>query len=58
MDMLLLCVVFMAHSLSIKNLYFTWSKQNNFALRIPKWQVETGQKVFCMGAQGKASLPY
>jgi len=48
----------MAHSLSIKNLYFTWSKQNNFALRIPKWQVETGQKVFCMGAQGNASLPY
>jgi hypothetical protein len=36
----------MPYSLTIKNLYFTWSKQNNFALQIPNWQVETGKKVF------------
>ncbi len=48
----------MPHSLSIKDLYFTWSKQSDFALQIPNWQVETGQKVFLYGrsGEGKSTL--
>tara|TARA_R110002153_G_scaffold15822_8_gene56309 strand:- start:18845 stop:19558 length:714 start_codon:yes stop_codon:yes gene_type:complete len=58
MDMLFLCVVFMLHSLSIKDLVFTWSKQSDFTLRIPKWQVKTGEKVFLHGrsGEGKSTL--
>jgi putative ABC transport system ATP-binding protein len=58
MDMLFLCLVFMPHSLSIKDLFFTWSKNSDFALRIPNWQVETGKKVFLYGrsGEGKSTL--
>lgn len=51
-------VAFMLHSLSIKNLYFRWSKHSDFALEIPNWQVETGKKVFLYGrsGQGKSTL--
>jgi putative ABC transport system ATP-binding protein len=56
--MLFLCVVFMSHSLSIKDLVFTWSKQSEFSLRIPNWQVKTGKKVFLYGrsGEGKSTL--
>jgi putative ABC transport system ATP-binding protein len=48
----------MSYSLSIKNLFFTWSKKNEFALRIPHWQVETGNNVFLYGrsGEGKSTL--
>lgn len=48
----------MPHSLSIKDLFFTWSKHSEFALRIPNWQVETGKKVFLYGrsGEGKSTL--
>lgn len=51
-------VVFMPYSLSIQDLFFTWSKQSEFALRIPNWQVETGNKVFLYGrsGEGKSTL--
>jgi ABC-type transport system involved in cytochrome bd biosynthesis fused ATPase/permease subunit len=56
--MLFLCVVFVLHSLSINDLYFTWPKQSQFALRIPSWQVEVGKKVFLYGrsGEGKSTL--
>ena len=56
--MLFLCVVCMAYSLSIQDLFFTWSKQSEFALRIPNWQVEKGKKVFLYGrsGEGKSTL--
>lgn len=46
------------YSLSIKDLLFSWSKQSDFALRIPHWQVEAGQKVFLYGrsGEGKSTL--
>ena len=48
----------MPHSLSIKDLFFTWSKPSDFALHIPNWQVETGKKVFLYGrsGEGKSTL--
>lgn len=48
----------MPHSLSIKDLLFTWSKQSDFALCIPNWQVVTGKKVFLYGrsGEGKSTL--
>lgn len=48
----------MSYSLSIQNLFFTWSKDSDFALRIPNWQVETGKKVFLYGrsGEGKSTL--
>ncbi|AGH44953.1 ATP-binding cassette domain-containing protein [Paraglaciecola psychrophila] len=48
----------MPYSLSIQDLFFTWSKQSEFALRIPNWQVETGKKVFLYGrsGEGKSTL--
>ena len=48
----------MLHSLSIKDLFFTWSKPSDFALHIPNWQVETGKKVFLYGrsGEGKSTL--
>jgi putative ABC transport system ATP-binding protein len=48
----------MPHSLSIKNLLFTWSKKSDFSLEIPNWQVETRKKVFLYGrsGQGKSTL--
>lgn len=48
----------MPYSLSIKNLLFTWSKQSEFTLHIPKWQVEAGKKVFLYGrsGEGKSTL--
>jgi putative ABC transport system ATP-binding protein len=51
-------VVFMPYSLSIQDLFFTWSKQSEFALRIPSWQVETGKNVFLYGrsGEGKSTL--
>jgi putative ABC transport system ATP-binding protein len=51
-------VVFMPYSLSIQDLFFTRSKQSEFALRIPNWQVETGKKVFLYGrsGEGKSTL--
>lgn len=47
-----------SYSLSIKDLFFTWSKQNDFAIRIPHWQVEVGKKVFLYGrsGEGKSTL--
>jgi putative ABC transport system ATP-binding protein len=42
----------MTPSLSIKDLFFTWSKQSDFALRIPNWKIETGKKVFLYGRSG------
>ena len=42
----------MPFSLSIKDLLFTWSKQSDFALRIPNWQVEARKKVFLYGRSG------
>ncbi|MGK0268282.1 MAG: putative ABC transport system ATP-binding protein, partial [Paraglaciecola sp.] len=56
--MLFLCVVFMPYSLSIKDLFFTWSKQSDFALRIPDWQVKPAEKVFLHGrsGEGKSTL--
>jgi putative ABC transport system ATP-binding protein len=58
MDMLFLCVVFMPHSLSIKNLYFTWSKRSDFSLQIPNWQVKSGDNIFLYGrsGEGKSTL--
>jgi putative ABC transport system ATP-binding protein len=58
MDMLFLCVVFMPHSLSIKNLYFTWSNQSDFSLQIPNWQVKSGDNIFLYGrsGEGKSTL--
>jgi len=58
MDMLFLCVVFMPHSLSIKDLYFTWSKHSDFTLRIPNWQVKSAENVFLYGrsGEGKSTL--
>ena len=58
MDMYFLCVIFMPHSLSIKDLFFTWSKQSDFSLRIPNWQVSSGEKVFLYGrsGEGKSTL--
>ena len=58
MGMLFLCVVFMSYSLSINNLFFTWSKHSDFRLRIPNWQVRTGEKVFLYGrsGEGKSTL--
>ena len=51
-------VVFMPYSLSIQDLFFTWSIQSEFALRIPNWQVETGKNVFLYGrsGEGKSTL--
>lgn len=51
-------VVFMPYSLSIQDLFFTWSKQSQFALNIPHWQVESGKKVFLYGrsGEGKSTL--
>ncbi|WP_339720006.1 ATP-binding cassette domain-containing protein [uncultured Paraglaciecola sp.] len=48
----------MPHSLSIKDLIFTWSKNSDFTLRIPSWQVEAGKKVFLYGrsGEGKSTL--
>jgi putative ABC transport system ATP-binding protein len=48
----------MSYSLSIQDLFFTWSKQSDFALRIPNWQVKTGEKVFLYGrsGEGKSTL--
>jgi putative ABC transport system ATP-binding protein len=56
--MLFLCVVCMSYSLSIKELFFTWSKQSDFALHIPDWQVKTTEKVFLYGrsGEGKSTL--
>jgi putative ABC transport system ATP-binding protein len=56
--MLFLCVVFMPHSLSIKNLYFTWSNQSDFSLQIPNWQVKSGDNIFLYGrsGEGKSTL--
>jgi putative ABC transport system ATP-binding protein len=56
--MLFLCVVCMSYSLSIKDLFFTWSKQSDFALHIPDWQVKTTEKVFLYGrsGEGKSTL--
>lgn len=48
----------MSHSLSIKDLKFSWSKNNNFSLSIPDWQVDSGEKVFLYGrsGEGKSTL--
>ncbi|MFT6920564.1 MAG: putative ABC transport system ATP-binding protein [Paraglaciecola sp.] len=48
----------MPYSLSIQDLFFTWSIQSEFALRIPNWQVETGKNVFLYGrsGEGKSTL--
>jgi putative ABC transport system ATP-binding protein len=48
----------MSYSLSIQNLFFTWSKQSDFALQIPNWQVKSGEKVFLYGrsGEGKSTL--
>jgi putative ABC transport system ATP-binding protein len=48
----------MPYSLSIQDLFFTRSKQSEFALRIPNWQVEIGKKVFLYGrsGEGKSTL--
>ena len=48
----------MPHSLSIKDLIFTWSKNNDFTLRIPNWQIDSGEKVFLYGrsGEGKSTL--
>ncbi len=56
--MLFLCVVFMPYSLSIKDLFFTWSKKSDFALHIPDWKVKTTEKVFLYGrsGEGKSTL--
>ena len=58
MDTVFLCVISVPCSLSIKNLFFTWSKQSDFALQIPKWQVESAEKVFLYGrsGEGKSTL--
>jgi putative ABC transport system ATP-binding protein len=58
MDMLFLCIVCMPHSLSINDLLFTWSKQSDFALKIPHWQVKSAEKVFLYGrsGEGKSTL--
>ncbi len=56
--MLFLCVVCMSYSLSIKNLFFTWPKQSDFALNIPDWKVKTAENVFLYGrsGEGKSTL--
>jgi putative ABC transport system ATP-binding protein len=56
--MLFLCVVCMPYSLSIKDLFFTWSKKSDFALHIPDWKVKTTEKVFLYGrsGEGKSTL--
>lgn len=48
----------MPYSLSIKDLFFSWSKKSDFSLHIPKWQVETGKNVFLYGrsGEGKSTL--
>jgi putative ABC transport system ATP-binding protein len=48
----------MPHSLSIKDLIFSWSKNNDFTLRIPNWQIDSGEKVFLYGrsGEGKSTL--
>lgn len=48
----------MPYSLSIKDLLFSWSKQSDFSLHIPKLQIETGKKVFLYGrsGEGKSTL--
>jgi putative ABC transport system ATP-binding protein len=42
----------------IRELEFTWPKQNDFRLHIPHWQVETGKNVFLYGrsGEGKSTL--
>jgi putative ABC transport system ATP-binding protein len=51
-------VVFMPYSLEIKDLFFSWSKQSDFVLKIPNWQVKTSEKVFLYGrsGEGKSTL--
>lgn len=58
MDMLFLCVVCMPYSLSINDLFFTWSKQSDFSLHIPEWHVKSAEKVFLYGrsGEGKSTL--
>jgi putative ABC transport system ATP-binding protein len=48
----------MSYSLSVENLFFTWSKHSEFSLRIPKWQVKPAEKVFLYGrsGEGKSTL--
>jgi putative ABC transport system ATP-binding protein len=48
----------MPYSLVIKDLLFSWSKQSDFVLKIPNWQVKTGEKVFLYGrsGEGKSTL--
>ncbi|MFT6344277.1 MAG: putative ABC transport system ATP-binding protein [Paraglaciecola sp.] len=48
----------MPYSLSIKDLFFTWSKKSDFALHIPDWKVKTTEKVFLYGrsGEGKSTL--
>ena len=48
----------MSCSLSIRDLFFTWSKHSHFSLRIPNWQIQTGEKVFLYGrsGEGKSTL--
>jgi putative ABC transport system ATP-binding protein len=48
----------MPNSLSITDLKFSWSKNTEFNLIIPKWQVNAGQKVFLYGrsGEGKSTL--
>ena len=48
----------MPYSLEIKDLFFSWSKQSDFVLKIPNWQVKTSEKVFLYGrsGEGKSTL--
>jgi putative ABC transport system ATP-binding protein len=48
----------MSLALSIEELQFRWPKQSDFALHIPKWHLDSGQKVFLYGrsGEGKSTL--